>query len=70
MRMVPAGSFKMGTAADDSMRGFDEKALSTVEVGGYCIDQFEFPNKRGASPTVNVGWSEPVQKPPTCCVPV
>ncbi len=58
MRLVAAGTFKMGTAADDSMRGFDEKALSTIEVGAYCIDQFEFPNKRGANPTVNVGFAD------------
>jgi serine/threonine protein kinase len=58
MRMVPAGSFKMGTAADDPMRGFDEKALSSVEVGAFCVDQFEFPNKRGVSPTINVAFAD------------
>lgn len=58
MRMVPAGTFKMGTGADDSMRGFDEKALATVEVAAYCIDQFEFPNKRGVAPTVNVAFAD------------
>ena len=58
MRLVPVGTFKMGTAADDAMRGFDEKAVATIEVAGYCIDQFEYPNKRGIAPTVNVGWAD------------
>jgi formylglycine-generating enzyme required for sulfatase activity len=58
MRLVPAGSFKMGTAADDAMRGFDEKALAAVEVHAYCVDQFEFPNKRGVAPTINIAWAD------------
>ncbi len=58
MRMVAGGSFKMGTAGDDPMMGFDEKKLQSVEVAAFCVDLFEFPNKRGTSPTVNVGFSD------------
>ncbi len=58
MRPVAAGSFKMGTAKDDEMLNFDEKTLESVEVPAFCIDLFEFPNKRGVTPTVNVSWSD------------
>lgn len=58
MRLVPAGSFKMGTSKDDPMMGFDEKTLSSVDVAAYCIDAFEYPNKRGSAPTTNVTWAD------------
>ncbi|MBI3185710.1 MAG: SUMF1/EgtB/PvdO family nonheme iron enzyme [Myxococcales bacterium] len=58
MRLVPAGSFRMGTAKDDPMMGFDERVLSTVEVAAFCIDQYEYPNRRGVTPTVNVSWND------------
>ncbi|MBL8949303.1 MAG: SUMF1/EgtB/PvdO family nonheme iron enzyme [Myxococcaceae bacterium] len=58
MRMVAGGAFKMGTAADDPMMGFDERKLSSVDVAAFCIDLFEFPNKRGVSPTVNLPWAD------------
>lgn len=58
MRMVAGGAFKMGTAGDDPMMGFDERKLSSVDVAAFCVDLFEFPNKRGVSPTVNVAWSD------------
>ena len=58
MRFIPAGAFRMGTAKDDAMRGFDERVLGDVDVGGYCVDQFEFPNKRGQVPLVTVSWTD------------
>jgi formylglycine-generating enzyme required for sulfatase activity len=58
MRHVPAGSFRMGTARDDPMMGFDERILSAVEVSDFCIDTFEFPNRRGAIPRINVSWND------------
>jgi formylglycine-generating enzyme required for sulfatase activity len=58
MRPVAAGSFKMGTAKDDEMLNFDEKSLESVDVSAFCVDLFEFPNKRGVTPTVNVSWSD------------
>ncbi len=57
-RPVAAGPFKMGTAPGDPMMGFDEKALSVVEVAGFCIDLFEYPNRKGVAPTVNVGFAD------------
>ncbi len=58
MRHVPGGTFRMGTARDDPMMGFDERILGNVEVSDFCIDTYEFPNRRGAMPKVNVSWSE------------
>ncbi len=58
MRLVSGGAFKMGTAPGDPMMGFDEKALTSVEVGSFCVDIFEYPNKRGASPTASVGFAD------------
>lgn len=58
MRPVSGGSFKMGTAPGDPMMGFDEKTLSAVEVGAFCIDAFEYPNKRGSSPTASIGFAD------------
>lgn len=58
MRAISAGVFRMGTSRDDPMMGFDEKVLSAVEVGAFCIDSFEYPNKRGVSPTVAVAFAD------------
>jgi len=58
MRPVAGGAFKMGTAPGDPMMGFDEKTLSSVEVGAFCIDAFEYPNKKGVAPTASVGFAD------------
>lgn len=58
MRLVPAGTFRFGTAADDPMRGFDERSLGSVNVPAFCIDVYEYPNRRGVAPTVNVSWAD------------
>ena len=46
----------MGTAKDDPMLGFDERPLSTRQVGSFCIDPYEFPNRKGGMPLVNMTW--------------
>jgi formylglycine-generating enzyme required for sulfatase activity len=58
MRLIPAGAFKMGTARDDPMMGFDERALTGVELRAFCVDEFEYPNRRGASPRAGVSWTD------------
>lgn len=58
MKPVGAGVFRMGTPRDDPMMGFDEKVLSAIEVGGFCIDAFEYPNKKGVAPTVAVAFAD------------
>ena len=58
MRPVAGGSFKMGTAPGDPMMGFDEKTLQAVDVAAFCVDVFEYPNKRGTAPTASVGFAD------------
>lgn len=58
MILVPAGSFRIGTAANDPMRGFDDQRLATVEQGAYCIDPYEYPGEKGSAPRTNLTWSE------------
>ncbi|WP_239470500.1 bifunctional serine/threonine-protein kinase/formylglycine-generating enzyme family protein [Archangium violaceum] len=56
MRLVSGGAFKMGT--DKPTVGLDELPLASMQVASFCIDEFEFPNKAGESPRVNVTWEE------------
>ncbi|MCA2981725.1 MAG: SUMF1/EgtB/PvdO family nonheme iron enzyme [Myxococcaceae bacterium] len=58
MRAVAAGVFRMGTSRDDPMMGFDEKVLTAVEVPAFCIDAYEYPNRKGASPMVSVSFQD------------
>ncbi len=58
MIYIPAGSFKMGTATNDSMRGFDDKDLTTKYVKEFCIDIYEYPNKEGAKVTQSLSYGQ------------
>ena len=58
MVLIPEGSFMMGSSPSDPMRGFGEKSNTQVTTQAYCIDIFEYPNKRGATPKTNVGQGE------------
>jgi len=58
MKPISAGVFRMGTPRDDPMMGFDERVLSAVEVGGFCVDAYEYPNKKGVGPTVGVAFAD------------
>jgi serine/threonine protein kinase/formylglycine-generating enzyme required for sulfatase activity len=58
MVLIPKGPFKMGTAKDDPMMGFDERTLAAVEVDAFCVDQLEYPNRPGEQPMVNVSWND------------
>ena len=57
MLRIPAGSFRMGTERDDVYLSFEDLPASSREVGGFCIDIYEYPNRSGQLPTVNVGWA-------------
>lgn len=58
MVLIPEGLFMMGSSASDPMRGFGEKNNSEVMVQTYCIDIFEYPNRRGTMPKTNVSQAE------------
>ncbi|MCY1043364.1 SUMF1/EgtB/PvdO family nonheme iron enzyme [Corallococcus sp. bb12-1] len=56
MKLVSGGTFKRGSTKEDrqSSGSSDELALESVMVGSFCVDEFEFPNKRGRLPRVSV----------------
>ncbi len=58
MKLVSGGAFRMGTSADDAMVGFDEKPLTAVFVDAFCIDIFEFPNRKGSTPRTSLTHSD------------
>jgi eukaryotic-like serine/threonine-protein kinase len=58
MKLVSGGAFRMGTSADDAMVGFDEKPLTAVFVDAFCIDIFEFPNRKGSTPRTSLTHGE------------
>ncbi len=60
-KLIAAGSFRMGSSKDDPMMGFDEKALAVTETADYCIDLYEWPNQRGATPKSNVSYNQAEQ---------
>lgn len=54
-----------GVMDGDSMQSFDSvnivicpKGMKTVEEQGFCIDTYEWPNKKGAIPRRNISWQE------------
>jgi formylglycine-generating enzyme required for sulfatase activity len=57
MILIPAGAFKFGSSPNDPMKGMGEKNNETVNLSVYCIDIFEFPNKSGKQPAVNVSFN-------------
>jgi serine/threonine protein kinase/formylglycine-generating enzyme required for sulfatase activity len=61
MRLVSGGAFKMGAPKDETDRGYDEKYLESVQVPSFCIDEYEYPNRKGTQPLVNLSWLEAKQ---------
>jgi len=48
-----------GNTAVDTMRVvICPSDMATVESGKFCVDKFEWPNKRGAAPLTEVTWQE------------
>jgi len=56
MILIPGGKFKSGSAKSDTDRYDDEKENADVYIDEYCIDKYEFPNKKGARPLVKQEW--------------
>jgi formylglycine-generating enzyme len=55
MAFIPQGSFKAGTPPGAALRIADEEMPGTpVEMGGFYIDMYPYPNESGAIPTANV----------------
>lgn len=58
MIAINAGDFTMGSANDDPDRDGWEKSSTKVSTAGYCIDRFEYPNKKGAVPRREASYAE------------
>ncbi len=58
MVYIKAGSFKMGSLPADEFRQPDELAFVSVETASFCIDRYEYPNKKGAIPKGSVSAIE------------
>lgn len=57
MQLVSGGNFKMGRASSEEGLG-DEPVLAERSVNSFCVDEFEYPNRQGTPPKVNVTWEE------------
>jgi formylglycine-generating enzyme required for sulfatase activity len=57
MQLIPAGALRAGTKSDDPMRGFGERAASSITLPAYCIDTYEFPNRKGMMPRGGVSYA-------------
>lgn len=61
MKLVSGGAFKRGAAAEEKDRMVDERLPESVFVPSFCIDEYEYPNQKGALPRVNVSWEQAKQ---------
>jgi len=58
MAYIPAGYFIRGSSGDDPLHDPLDFNLGKVYVEEFCIDIYEYPNKKGALPLSNVGYRE------------
>lgn len=58
MIYIKAGRFKMGSLPVDEGRQPDEPAFVTVTTSAFCIDRYEYPNKKGVLPKGSVSFAE------------
>ncbi len=56
MVLIAAGKFSYGSDSGDPNRGNNEENLKEVVVKEFCIDQYEFPNKKKALPKKKIEW--------------
>ena len=57
MIQIPAGTLIFGSDPDDLARDYNEEALVKKSVKSYCIDRYEYPNKKGSKPKVSISQS-------------
>jgi len=58
MVLIPAGSFSFGTAGDDVYFEQGDVSERNISLQAFHIDIYEYPNRPGALPMVNVNWYE------------
>ncbi|RMF18566.1 MAG: hypothetical protein D6761_02360 [Candidatus Dadabacteria bacterium] len=55
---IPAGAFFAGSPSDDLLRDPTERGLEKMKTGRYCIDRYEYPNRKGARPKTSVSLAQ------------
>ncbi|MFY1829156.1 protein kinase domain-containing protein [Myxococcus fulvus] len=58
MQLVSGGSLRRGVVKGDELAKVDERPFEGVQLASFCVDEFEYPNKRGTLPMVNVTWEK------------
>jgi formylglycine-generating enzyme required for sulfatase activity len=58
MLRIPSGAFRMGTEKEDLYLSFEDLPAVSKEVKEFCIDAYEYPNRSGQVPLVNVSWAK------------
>ncbi len=66
MQFVPAGVFRYGDKDLPHRPGDDDprrrRRVTKETIGAFCIDRYEFPNRKGARPATGVTWLEAASK--------
>lgn len=63
MILIPAGSFEMGSAAQDAQAMDDERPIHTVDLNAYWMDKTEITNKMYAGCITANFCTEPARSP-------
>ncbi len=58
MVFIPGGSVIVGTPQDDEMWDPTDLSAKKVHLKAFCIDKYEYPNKKGKLPQAAVTWYE------------
>ena len=58
MLMIESGPFWFGTRRNDPLRGFNDREAQNIDMETFCVDRYEFPNKKGTMPRVNTTWAK------------
>ncbi len=59
--LVPGGEYTIGEAPPQGEAGMDHLPalpLQTVTLPPFCMDRFEFPNRKGEVPATSVSWAD------------
>lgn len=60
MIYIPAGNFIRGSSGDDPLKDPLDLDLGKVYTDAFCIDVYEYPNRKDAIPLANVTYQEAI----------
>ncbi len=59
MAVIAAGEFLFGSDRNDSdWNSLVEPPAAKMPLGKFCVDRYEFPNRKGAMPKTGVTWTQ------------